>query len=383
MSDIILQSQERHSAKFLSTPNQTDLMAPDTHMSHVSGLSKEVLYTTAIGSEGYGQFLEFELPYGYLGTVYLESNIGTLSSGNWTTYPGLSLIDEIELRSGSNVLQSFRYGPVIRYLMSHQDSKTVDMLKNVSGGTSHASGKVISPIPCFWTKFANPLSSHMPPLNTHLCSSKLRLRIKVRSASDIADAGATVGSPSISTRLYYENFHPSSELRGVHIDEKDSYLYPGSDFQTRPQSSAIATATSTTLDCSSFFGSLAELVVSHTLVSNVDTAHDLLVDEGDITDVKVQIDGRDYFHIESNPAIEFEQWSQGLTGITATFGDPVIVPFSAYKDTQNYAGSLEMDSVNKLNLIVTHTAGANCYVDVSAVTSTFWSVVSGNFKRHN
>lgn len=384
-ADTILHTQQRSAGRFFNNNEaQVDILAPPAQLTPVAPLAPEKLYITSVNTDGFGQWTEYELPFGYLGDVYISAALGALSSGNYTTYPGLVLIDEVELRSGSNILQSFRYRPVVRALMSKMDNKAVSLLQTVSGGASFASGNVVCPIPLFWTRFGTAFNDNPTPLNTHLASTKLKLRVKFQSAANVSDAGATTGSPTISTKLYYYNFHTESGLRASHIDGKEDYVYPGSDWQTLPQSASTAAGSAATLDASSFYGSLAEIYVSNTLVSNVDTAKDYLLDEGDIDTIKLQIDGRDYWVSEQEESIEYDNLVLAENrGATGTFGDPVVIPFGIAYDHHHYSGSLHMDSVNKMSVIVNHSSGAACYFDISARVHAHWMLSGGNFVRMN
>lgn len=382
MADYVRQSQERLSQRFLSAPVQSDILMPTPHAAPVTPVSVEKHYTTAISSEAYGQVVEYELPHGYIGDVYLMANLGALTSGNWTTYPGLGLISDVEVRSGNNVLQKFSYEPVMHYNLSKMDSKTVSEIQTLSGGTSHASGWCLAPLPLFWSRMGNG-NINMPPLNAHLTSTKLRLRLTFRTASDLADAGATVGTPTLSTRLYYLNYIPSEPLRADHIQNKDVYIYKGCDYQTIPPVS-VATATETTIDASQFYGSIADIFVFHKLVSDRDTAHDFYKDQGDMDEIKVRIDGRQYWVSEQGESIRFDKLLvSNYPGATATFGDPVIVPFALGDANHVWEGGLESDAVNKLEVVLKHSGGANCYVDVSARVHAFWVVRNGSFERQN
>jgi len=381
MSDIVLKSQERGSQRFLDTEIKADHLSPIAHASVSGPVSLEKHYTTPIGSESFGSQVEYELPYGYLKDLYVMVNLGALTSGDYCNFPGLSLIDQVELRSGSNVLQSFRYEPTMHYCLSRMPDEYVNEVKTVSGGTSFASGWALCPLPLFFTKLGNG-GVDAPPLNTHLSSSKLRLRLTFRSAVDISESTAVVGSPSISTRLYYLSANPTSELRANHIMNKDQYIYKGVDFQTL-SSSTVANATSSTIDASSFFGNIHDISVNHYLVSR-DTSHEYFMDQGNIDELKVRIDGRDYWLSEQKESIRFDKLLlSDFPGRSTTIGDPCIVPFSTSNDPHHYSGGLEMDSVNKLEIVVKHSAGANCYVDVTSRQNCFWSLSGSSFVRMN
>jgi len=381
MSDIILQSQERNSHRFLDSEQRVDHLSPVSHASVASPVSLEKGYCTSIGSESFGSQVEYELPFGYLKEAYLMVNLGGLTSGSYCKYPGLSLIDQVELRSGSNVLQSFRYEPTMHYCLSRMNDEYVNEVLSVVGGTSFQNGWCLCPLPLFFTKLGN--SQDAPPLNTHLSSSKLRLRLTFRQAADVVSADSTAGSPTISTRLYFLNCNPTSQLRSQHIMNASSYLFKGVDFQTL-SSSTVANNTSSRIDASSFFGSLADLYINHKLVSDRDTQNIYFMDQGKMDQVKVRIDGRDYWLSEQAESLRFDKLLLSeFPGRTNTLGDGITVPFSTSNDPQHWSGSLEMDSCNKLEVICKHSSADECYVDVTARTHAFWALSGGSFVRMN
>lgn len=373
MSDFIIQSQIRNEQDKFNVPeqNKVDVLSVFQHGSIVAPMAVNKQYITCTGSENFGQWVEFDIPYCYLAECYLEVTLSALSSGNWTTYPGISLIQEIELLSGSSRLEAFEYQPVFQAMFSRLTSQSQTEILNVSGGTSFASGVCIVPLPLFFSAIAQGTigkNESPTPLNTNLVSSKLKLRLRYRAASDIADAGATVGSPTISSKLYLLTYETDTNLQAFHMANRDSWKYVTQTYQTLPQGAAVATNTSTSIDLSSFRGSLSELVFCDYLVSNVDTAHDLFLCQNDIDQLEIQIDGKRYYTSISNGSLRFDKMLfSEMRGNSTTLGDPVTVPFSIKYENSSYTGGLSMDSVNKLVAVLRHQAGANAYIRVAAL----------------
>lgn len=384
MADVVLKSQQRTAGKFLNNGEPVDTLQPMAHMTISAPTSLDKNYIQPNGTAAFGSWLEFDLPNNiYLSGCAMEFTFGALSSGNYCNYPALAVIDEIELLSGSNKLQSHRYAPVMRVLMSRMTPNQVSELLNVSGSTSFASGVSVAPLPLFFSRILSSFRTESPtPLNTSLLTSKLRLRIKLRSAADVAASGATVGTPTISTKLHVYSMYSSDANLKKHLDEAGTFMYYSSAYQTLPQSTAVATATSTTIDASAFRNSLSEIILLNSLVSNIDTAHSYFVTDGSVTNIKAQLDGKDYWICESNAEIEYNRLLFAeFTGATTTLGDGVVIPFAQNHETYHYGGSLEKENVNKLNIVFTHTAGANTYVDLVARQNVYYVIENGYLKQ--
>jgi hypothetical protein len=386
MADHVIRTQERHGRQHReASVGQVDPFQPQSHVVPISEVAYETRYVTPIGTEAFGSTIEFHLPLNaMLGEVWLHTALGAMTSGNYADYAGSNLIDRVELRSGNNMLMDFGYAPVLSVIQSRMTSEARTEFKAALGGASMASGNVISPLPMFWTKCANSYQEPSPPpLNSNLASSKLVLRIKLRTAAQIAAAGATVGSPTLSCRLYFQELVCTPALRNEQIAAASSYLYSGYDWESIESRFTVATATSTVMDISDIHGSIAELFFLDTLVTDVSTAHEYLNVQNDISALKLLLDNKEYQVIEYKENLRYEQLLMaGRQGIDSDWGAPVSMQLGlGYDGPAAWTGGLERSALNKLNAQITHGAGANCYVNVVARCKAYWSLQGGAFTR--
>lgn len=384
MSEHLIRTQERSARKHHeSAVSLYDPFQPQSHVAPASEVAFETRYIQAIGSDAFGQTLEYHLPLNaMLGEVWLRADLGALSSGNYADYAGANLIETVQLRSGSNVLMEFDYAPVMACIMSRMTAENRTEMKAAFGGTGMASGGVLVPLPFFWTKMQYALEFTPPPLNAAVLASKLIVRLKLRSAADVAASGATVGSPTISTRLYYQEIVCATSLRNAQIEKGDSYAYSGYDWQTIVERFTVATGSSTNIDISDLHGSLAEVFFQDALVTDWTTAHEYMNSQGDVDELKIKLDGKDYQVIEFKENLRFEQMLVAdRKGVDADFSSPVSIQLGLGYDGPAYTGGLAMDSVNKLSAQIKHSAGADCYINVVARVKSYYVVSGGNLAR--
>lgn len=384
MASRIISSQSRSAGTFSNVSKVADPLWPSGHASINAPMTMEKIYIRPDGNAAFGQWNEFDLPRGALAECYLEADLGALTSGNYAEFPGLGLIDEVELRDG-NSLQSFRYSPVMKEIIHRSSDKMETLLRECAGGTSHASGKVISPLPLFFSKFLSPSKGQSVPLLTELSKSNVRLRLKLRSAADISDSGATTGTPTLGLRLYCVMVEQDSSLRDIHSLAKDNYVYKSCDWQTPPQSESVAASTSTSLDYSSLYGVVTELSVFDTLVADVDTNHDYISSEGDITNIKVRIDGSDFWDSTDDLQIQFDNIFAEHDGSSSNSEtkSPAVIPFAISHDPYHYTGGLATQDFNSVEVVLTHEAGAACYIDCAARVHAYYTLENGRFVRKN
>lgn len=381
MSQTILKSQERSAGRFFNTTEQSvDILIPASHGTSAEPLSMEKSYASVKGSENFNQTNTWDIPNCYLKDMYLMINLSAPTSGNYI-YPGLQIVDRMELLSGSNVLQSFQYGPAIHECLSRMDSKTVSSILSMSGGSSFTSGWCLVPIPCFFGGVANNFQDQSP-LNTNLQNGSLTLRLTYKPVANILSASANSAGTAVTGRLYYIQMHTTSALRGDHILNKESYSYKAHDFVTLPRSTAIPTGVSTNLDISGLTGSLSDISVFHKLVTDIDDVNNDLLNQGDVDELKLLIDNAEYWISEQNESLNFDKiLLNDFKGTTQTIGDPSVIPLASGHNPQHYSGSLEAQDVQSLRLVLKHSAGADVYVDVLSRVNVFYILQAGKFLR--
>lgn len=386
MADHVLESQNIEGGDaeqfIVLSSRAADVLHPSGYGSIGYPMAREKGYIRPRDTVAFGEEMNLDIPNGYIEDVYLEVTLGALSSGNWCQYPGLSLIDELELSSSGSVLQEFRYAPVAHECLSRFPSKKVLEYLTLTGGTSFASGKVIVPLPLFWTKFGNPGSEHPTPLNTNNIDEKLRLNIKLRALSDLIASGATAGSPTISVRLYYYKSKINKEIENVHKEQ--AYTYKAHDFQTLPvdKSGSIATNTETTFNISAFKGSIDSLYFFNKLVSDIDTNNSYFLDQGDIDELELKMDGKSYWESDSKESLRYDKMNAaGIEGQTTTIGDPVCISFAYSHDPHHYTGALNTKKTTVLEAVLKHQAGANSYIEAMARMNVHYMIHNKAFVR--
>lgn len=389
MSSIVLTSQQRDSKKFLSKTYKKDILDPPKEISVSAPVVQDIIAINPDQSAAFGTDIEFSLPTNagvYLGELVLETDLGDLSSGNYCYYPGLALIDQMELIHNGQTIQDFSYAPVMHSLLSRHDREYVDEILDAAGGTSHASGKVVSPIPVFWSRLANE-GKYRPPFPAWLGNGggNLVLRLKLRALADLVDSGATAGSPTISMKLYYHKVMTTSKLNEKHksLYGDGNFNYQGMDFQTY-KSAAVTTVTNTDLDVKLFRYNIAHIDVHDKLVSNWDTEHRYFINEEDITVLKVIIDGEDFYKLESGPLVKYVKLINGAEHAPAntTLGAPATIPFAITATSGgNFTGAFNGDKKSSLTLNVTHAGGDDAYI--VAVSHYYMHVIlrNGTFQR--
>lgn len=383
MSESVIQSQQRDAGKFLSIPTKVDPLIPSPNWSISGPISLDRTIVQPIGQASLGQWVTFTVPYAYIKDMCLVSDLGSLTSGAYTDYVGLALVEEVQLRCGSNTLQQFNYTQVMHSQLARVSDETSGEILSLAGGVGKTSGKVLSPLPLFFSSLLP--SEDRPSWNTALASTKCELRVRFRSLADVLDAGAVGGSPTFSSSLHVLSHVCGDQLRLAHMKDKDGFAYMFRDQQNIPMTGAVATGVSTQIDLSSLYGSVSSIEIYDNRVTRW-TGNDYFICSGDVSSVKVSIDGKDYLLDQDSDGLvsRFDQLSFGYVGAKNIIGKPTTVSFAGIDaGAANYAGSLEMDSVNKLTLTVTHNHGSDQYFNVLGKVNALIVLEAGNFKRVN
>ncbi len=385
MTDIIRESQNIKST-FLGVGNIVDPMVPNEIGSTAYSVAPSKNYTLALSAVSFGTIVEFQLPRGLIGDCYLATDLGALTSGNYCKYPGLALVQRIEVISGSNTLQQFDYAPVAhRSLSKISPSQLVQVLAN-SGGTSFASGTCITPLPLFWNKFGNPSeflnNNFVVPLNTALTNAPLKVRLTLRSAANVSASGSTTGSPTISMRMYYNSYTVPSQVQKQFMDNRAGYVYRSYDVQTFVPASTIADATNTSYDLKSFIGSVAGVGVLLNTASNVSTAKDYFAMSEEIDFLEFFIDNNSYWRTEQQLSLAFDRMLIGeIPGTSSTVGSPYFIPFECTQEESVYSGALEMDAISSLSVTINQSIGAAGNLSFYALSNAAFSISGDAFIR--
>ena len=174
MSDKILNTQIRHSVrKFIDTSSSTfDSLFPANHDSVNSPVSinrRSIDYTS--GSQ-FDSTVVLKLPQlGYIGENYLEIDLAQVTTNdNWADYIGLSLIRRFTVKNAGVTLQEHDYLEAMEYALSNMTNDSRNTLLRLVGGTGFQRGKVLVPLPCFWSYM---LHAGFNPVPAHILNSPL------------------------------------------------------------------------------------------------------------------------------------------------------------------------------------------------------------------
>jgi len=378
MSDLIRQSQDANAVFSRNTDMEpADLMATPVIGSIAYSCAPNKQYALPVSTPAFNTIIEFELPKAYLSEMYVAFTLGAFTSGNYCLYPGLALIQRVELISGTETIQQFDYAPTTHMCLSRLSSAQITQILESAGGTSFASGTCIAPLPLFFTRFGNPgkirNAEYVEPLNNRLVNGKLRLRLTLRTAAAVAAAGATVGSPTIAARLYYLTYTVPSAIQEIHMSNRESYVYRAYDFVTLSPGTSVAAGTNTTFDLKSLVGSLADLFITTTTAASISAnTYYLTVDEIDF--LEVFVDGQSYWRTDQQESLAFDKWLLSeVPGKASVINSPYVVPFEITRDPAMYTGALESNGITSLTITLNHSNGG---ATPANVTYAFGSTVN-------
>jgi hypothetical protein len=355
--DLIARSQADAHARILGAGGRgINLLAPVEPLvsSHAIGVEKR--YASPVGSAAFGQVVQFNLPAEIIGDIYLETDVAAPDSGNFTQYPGLCMVTDVEIRSGSNTLQQFRNIPATRALLYKMESGKRDLVLKLAGGAAHNSGACVTPIPAAWCSASAAFQHGMPPLDCR-GTGGLVVRLTLNSVANLLNAGASGASGVNSCRLYYHAIHAAD-----YEPQASLQPYLATDIATIPQGASHADGASVSYNLKGLYGVLTELAVLHTLASDVDTAHDYFNSPEDLDALEVLIDGRSFW--KSDDQLQLLMDALSLAGV-GNMGSGVVsyVPFGIGWDAQHFAGGLDTANLQSFTASVTHNSGAAAYVD--------------------
>lgn len=370
MSDTVLSSQKNsgsvrkeYSAHLTSRPSS---VGPKYEMTN------DIRYINSRSTVGWDREIEFDLPNSCLiNDLFIEWNLGDLSSsGAYSEYPGLAIVQSIRLMSGSNTVEQFDYDIAMEEILK-QEKDLADHILELAGGTSFDTGYCISPIPVFFSALVEMSKGKESSPYDVRGLRDLRLVIRVRDVSEMSSAGTA----TIDAKLFIDEINTNCP-----VDNSD---YHGTTYQTLHFSTAVATNTQTTLDITPLTGNLRSLSVIDRLVADYDTNYDYFTPQGDVDQCYLRLDGKDYYN-----AVEQSESQRYLTLLKQykhinndyklaqlTFGQMV--------SKHHSGGSLNTNHFNDLRLIMRHQGGANCYISVCATKECVYKVVDGYLVRQD
>jgi hypothetical protein len=313
--------------------------------------------------------------------MYVSFTLGALTTNGYCLYPGLAIIQRVELISGTETIQQFDYAPTTHMCLSRLSTAQITQVLESAGGTSFApasgtTGTVIAPLPLFFTRFGNPgkirNAEYVEPLNNRLVNGKLRLRLTLRSSAALLNSTGA-GSPSIAARLYYLTYTVPSAIQEIHMSNRESYVYRAYDFVTMSPGTSVAAGTNTTFDLKSLVGSLADLFITVTTAASI-TANTYYLTVDEIDFLEIFVDGQSYWRTDQQESLAFDKWLLSeVPGKASVINSPYVVPFEITRDPAMYTGALESNGVTSLSITLNHSNGG---ATPANVTYAFGSTVN-------
>ena len=388
MSDLIRQSQDANAVFSRNTDMEpVDLMATPIIGSIGYSCAPNKQYALPTSTPAFNTIIEFELPKAYLSDMYVVFDTSALSgAGNYCVYPGLAIIQRVELMSGTETLQQFDYQPVTHMCLSRLNTGQITQILESAGGTSFASGTCIAPLPLFFTRFGNPgkmrLSEFVEPFNNRLVNGKLRLRLTLRTAT-ACSLTTSAQTATLTARLYYLSYSVPSSIQEQHMNNRESYVYRAYDFVTLAPSSAIAENAVTSFDLKSLVGSLADLFIISRIASSVSAnIYYLTADEIDF--LELFIDGNSYWRSDQQVSLAFDRLLLSeVPGKASVINSPYVIPFEVTRDPGMYTGALESNGITSFTITLTHSAGstANVTYTIGSTVNAAFFIDGDSFKR--
>lgn len=376
MSDQILKAQENNysSVEETKTSDQQQQVNivdhPDSYRLQYPA-SYDLRYVNPRSTVSHGGYVEIDLPQGtILNECWMEWTLGELSSsGAYSEYPGMSIIETIELRSGPNQDESYDYDLVMNAISEH-DPDLHALWQSVSGGTSFSSGTVISPISLFFSA-SNPFRSMYvePGLDTRPAKSSLLLRLKLRDVSGYSSAGTS----TITGKCFIETIESTCP--------PSNKPYISTTYQTIKTSDDVATNTQTSIDITPLSGKITQLYVLDRLSADLDTNFDLWGScQEDVDVCYLRLNGKD--HLNAIDTVESQRYYDFLKNDLRRNKSLATISFSMMPSARNSDfGHLDTTVYNDIRLIARHQAGADARLDVVAVKQCRWEYVNGFLKK--
>lgn len=338
---------------------------------------------TSENTVAFGQEITFKLPNsGYLHHIAIKWQLAQTSSENYSDYPGLSIIDEVEFRSDNETIHQYKYPPVaVYYLNQFDNEEAIDKILLAAGGTNVGTAGnfyCMSPIPTFFDPI---LDKEASPLNLAKFKKVPEIKLTMRTLANSVKPTSTGGSIlSAVIVLYLSETSPSQKL--IHLNKLNDF-HKGVDFYTNEKNS-VATATSTNIDITSCKGLTKKFMVYTRTVSDVDT-NKQYYSLNEIDEIKTVLDGHEEWVGKTKEELEFDvlMYTHGR-GFNSTIGYPYYVPFG-YAFSKGYHGlntaGLHSSKIGKSEIQVKHSIGANEYIDVLGVRSAIFKYDNGQLIR--
>ena len=378
------------SARFVESSSQkVDPLVENQHSSVVDSVFPDVRRFSPQGTAALATTVVYQLPNsGYVHEIAIKNDFAQTTTQDVIAYPGMACISRVLLRAGSNVLMDFDYIPAVQYMMRViGNHTTISKLLDASGGssvdtTSASVPNLMALIPTFFSGLMGN-----KPLILHKIKDTVELEITYRTAAQITISGGSGAAISNSQMVVFLS-DAGDNLRSSHGQEM--IIQKSLDLRTF-KSAAVTTGTETTLDISGVTNGLVKhLLVTCTESSDIATSAGVDYFENKPLDtLKTQIDGREETIWDDVHESELSQviYNQGKPQ-SSTLGFNNIVPLTQHTidckmGQRNNIGGLHSAKVNKFNLKVTHSVGANAEIGVCAVSAALYQYSNGSLLKIN
>jgi len=369
-----------------SAIRQVDPLIKNAHLSYKSSVYPVIRYISSQTSATLGQTVIYQLPQsGYISELVIQNDFAQTTTADNIPYVGACCIDRIVIRCGSETIHDYSYVDALTYYLKQMESEeTITQVMEAAGGaacdtTAAAITNLCAPVPWAFSAMMG-----CDPLALHKLSDRVEVEVTYKSASDITLASGSGSAISNSQIICYMS-NASDNLKREHFNE--AMAIKSFDIRTF-KSTAISTATQTSLDISGFPGLIKWLSVRSSLSADIDSstpinyfnlqAIDTLVTSVDGDEETVFQDARQ----GEITSILFNQGKPQSSTLGYTYAVPLSLhTFESKKGHVHNVGGLHSSKVNKFELKVTQSTGADCEVGVTAIIAALYQYKAGGLKR--
>ncbi len=302
---------------------------------------------------------------GHLQHIGLKVGYGTTGTADYIDNLGVGMLELIELKSGGK--KPFEVNDprnAILYALSKLDpegrSKMLAVMGGLNIGSSSTAGSIMIWLPMWFDKLIAP---GVAPLNLNQLTSDAELHITFKVNTSILKATGTGGSvTAVSAVCYMVEAENEVVNQSYHSFAFDSII----------TEQVVATATETSLDVKGVSGNTKELFITQALSTDLLVDFALLNTIDSIRD-KLNNNEEDIFLTANEGFFDYLMQHEGR-GYNETQNYPYTIPYTLYdKDAvSNHYGGVEGRHINQHLVKLTHSAGANSAVSVTAIVSAIY-----------
>ncbi len=348
------------------TGNIFNPLLPREHLSHNGAIYTDILKIEKAGAVPditkaslTSRKVEFVLADGvHYDNLFLNILLGTTTTADYRDHLGVGMMEKILLLAGDQKFQIDNPRQWLVHALNKLTKPKRDYLLKKLGGVNidSVSGQVR--IMVWLPFFFDQLLKSTAPLDLNQVSAKVKVQIWFYQNTQILKATGTGGS---IVEIELLAMVKASDLS---ISFEKYFTY---EIQELTSIQTVATATETDIDINTATGTLKCLFIMCTLAS------DFLVDFykfSKVSEIKDRVNSTDYLLFESNEEGEIENfiYSNGLDD-DATIGYNYTVPYVSFHKNfeSHHVGGLDGTNLKEHKIKITHTNGADCYIEVGGV----------------